>query len=294
VRLAAALVVASLAACSRGPGKIHVRTVRVADGAVTPALREVGIDEAALADAARAALRSVGFAFGEGARAHIAEVSGASVRLAAPNASAGAPRLEIAVEVALVPTDGGEPGAVRETGTAAAPLGGGDPAVASRAALAQAAQRAAESLLLGFAEEAKPIDKLIADLDARDARIRDHAVRVLADRRSAATAAVPALIARLKDKDEDPRIVHRAVGALAQIGDPRAVGPLIDLSRNGDAALAARVARLIGDIGGPEAEGYLLTLEAGHPDPRVRKAAREALGEMRARAEQGGALSARK
>ncbi|HET7823754.1 MAG TPA: HEAT repeat domain-containing protein [Anaeromyxobacter sp.] len=292
MRLAAALVVASLAACSRGPGKIHVRTVRVADGAVTPALREVGIDEAALDDAARAALRSAGFAFGEGARPHIAEVSGASVRLAAPNASGGAPRLEIAVEVALVPTDGGEPGAVRETGTAAAPVGGGDPATAARAALAEAAQRAAESLLLGFAEEAKPIDKLVGDLESRDPRVRDHAVRVLADRRGAASAAVPALIARLKD--EDPRVVHRAVGALAQIGDARAVGPLIDLSRNGDAALAARVARLIGDIGGPEAEGYLLTLEAGHPDPRVRKAAREALGEMRARAEQGGALSARK
>jgi len=44
------------------------------------------------------------------------------------------------------------------------------------------------------------------------------------------------------------------------------------------------VARIIGDIGGREAEGYLLTVEAGHPDSRVRRAAREALGEMRARA----------
>jgi HEAT repeat protein len=291
VRFAAALLVASLAACSRGPGKVHVRSVRVADGAVTPALREVGIDEAAFDDAARTALRAVGFELGEGARAHIAEVSGASVRLAPPNASGGAPRLELAVEVSLVPVDGGDVGAVRETGTGSAPLDGGDPAAAARLALADAARGAAESLLLGFQEESKPVDKLVTDLDSKDPRVRDHAVRVLADRRGAAAAAVPALVARLKD--EDPRVVHRTVGALAQIGDPRAVGPLIDLSRNGDPSLAARVARLIGDIGGPEAEGYLLTLEAGHPDPRVRKAAREALADMRARAEQGGALSAR-
>jgi HEAT repeat protein len=212
------------------------------------------------------------------------------VQLAPPNASGGVPRVEISLELALLPAQAGQGGAVRETGTSSAPLSGGDPSAASRAALVQAARRAAESLLLAFAEEGKPVEALIADLESRDPRVRDHAVRVLADRR--ASAAVPALIARLKD--DDPRIVQRAVGALAQIGDPRAVGPLIDVSRNGDGSLAARVARLIGDIGGPEAEGYLLTIEAGHPDPRVRRAAREALSEMRARAESGAALSARK
>jgi HEAT repeat protein len=290
VRLAAALLLASLAACSRGPGAIHVRSVRVADGAVTPALRETGIDEAVLDDAAQAGLRGAGFTLGEGARPHLAEVSVASVRLTPPNASGGAPQVEISVELSLAPAPPDSGGAVRETGTGAAALSGGDPAAASRQALAVATRRACEALVLGFAEEGKPVEKVIADLDSKDARVRDHAVRVLADRR--ATAAVPALIARLKD--EDPRVVHRAVGALAQIGDARAVAPLVDLSRSGDGLLASRVARLIGDIGGAEAEGYLLTIEAGHPDPRVRRAAREALGEMRARAEQGGALSARK
>ena len=121
--------------------------------------------------------------------------------------------------------------------------------------------------------------------------MRDHAVRVLADRRS--SAAVPALLDRLKD--EDRRVVHRAVGALAQIGDERAVPALIELSRSGDPPLTARIARIIGDIGGAEAEGYLLTLEAGHPDPRVRTAAREALAELDARAaDRKGSVAARK
>jgi hypothetical protein len=293
VRLPLALALVSFAvlpACSRGPGPVYVVSVRVADGAVTPPLREAGLDEAALDDAAHAALREAGFRLGEGARPYRAELSVASVRLAPPNASGGVPRLEVSIELALSPAKPGEGGAIRETGRAAASLEGGDPAAVSRTALADATRRAAESLMLAFAEEAKPVAKLIADLDSKDARLRDHAVRALADRRSA--EAVPALIARLKD--EDPNVVHRAVGALAQIGDARAVGPLIDLSRGGDVALAARVARIIGDIGGAEAEGYLLTVESGHPDAHVRKAARDALAEMRSRAEQGGALSARK
>jgi hypothetical protein len=66
------------------------------------------------------------------------------------------------------------------------------------------------------------------------------------------------------------------------------------MSRAGDAALVARVARVVGDIGGQEAQGYLLTLEAGHPDPRVRVAAREALGELATRDAQAAALRAGK
>lgn len=288
VRLACLLALAAGASCSRGPGPVHVTAVRASEGAVTPPLREAGIDETALDDAARAGLRAAGFALGDGDRPHLAEVSVASVRLAPPNASGGPPRVELTVEISLSPSGPGGGGAARETGTAAAPLAG-DPSSAWRAALVQASRRAADALALAFAEDRKPLEKVVADLDSKDPRVREHAVRVLAERRDA--SAVPALIARLKD--EDPKVVHRAVGALAQIGDPRAVGPLIDLSRTGDASLTARVARLIGDVGGSEAEGYLLTVEAGHPDPRVRKAAREALVELHARGEQGGTLSAR-
>jgi HEAT repeat protein len=94
-------------------------------------------------------------------------------------------------------------------------------------------------------------------------------------------AAVSPLLERLED--DHPDVVDRAVGALSRIGDARAVGPLIELSRRLDAGTAARLARVIGEIGGSEAEGYLLTVEAGHPDPRVRRAAREALGAIQVR-----------
>lgn len=279
-------------ACSSGPGGVHVISVRASSGILAEPLREAGVDEAVLDGAAREALRAAGFALGEGSRPHRAEVKVVAVRLAPPETPGRAPRVEIAVEIGLSPTAG--PGAggagAREIGTAFAPVAGGTPAEAWRAALGEASRLAAEGLALAFAAESKSPEKVIADLDSQDARVRDHAVRVLAERRS--SAAVPALVARLHD--DDPQVVQRAVGALAQIGDERAVGPLIELSRHGDAPQAARLARLIGDIGGTEAEGYLLTVESGHPDPRVRRAAREALGEMRARAERGPSLSARK
>jgi hypothetical protein len=287
VRIALALSLALLAAaCSRGPGPIHVVSIR-ASGGLEP-LREAGVDGSAVEVAARAGLEAAGFVLGEGTRPHRAAVEIVAVRLVPPERPGGSPRAEVAVEIGLVPLEAGS--AARETGTAIAPLSEGDPRVAWRSAVTQAARGAAEGLALAFAEEAKPLEQVIADLSSGDPRVRDHAVRVLADRRS--PSAVPSLIERLTD--EDRRVAHRAVGALAQIGDERAVGPLIEMSRAGDAALVARVARVVGDIGGQEAQGYLLTLEAGHPDPRVRVAAREALGELATRDAQAAALRAGK
>lgn len=281
VRVLAATAVLLAAACTRGgPGSVHVVSVRVTGTAFGDALREAGIDEATLEAAGREGLAGAGFRPGEGKRPHRAEVSVTSVRFVAPESPGASPRVEAAVEIALSPAEPGQGGTARETGTSAVAVSGSDPQRAWRTAIQRAARQAADGLALAYAEEGKTIDALVADLSSEDARIRDHAVRILADRKS--PAAVPALLERLKD--EDRRVVHRAIGALAQIGDERAVPPLIELSRSGDPALTARVARIIGDIGGGEAEGYLLTLEAGHPDPRVRAAAREALADLEARA----------
>lgn len=287
MRLASALAAALALACSRTGGPVHVVSVRAAAGAVAGPLREAGLDDGALERAARAALERAGFRMGEGARAHRALVDVASVRLAPPAAAGGAVRVEVSVEIELTPVEPAGAPSSREVGTFAVPLQGGDPGAAWTSALAGAANDAAEGLALGFAAAAKSTEAIVQDLGSKDARVRDHAIRVVADRRSA--AAVPALLERLKD--EDPRLVHRAVGALAQIGDARAVPPLIDLSRSGDAALASRVTRVIGDIGGDEAEGYLLTVASGHPDARVRKAAREALADMSAKAERARATA---
>lgn len=273
--LAAALVAALAGGCDRRQRSVNIVSLRVAQSALAEPLSEAGLEPAALETAARGALSAAGFAMGDGPRPRRARVEVVSVRLA-PGGGA-APRVEVMVEIELSPVEDGKAGgAVRETGTGSAPLGAAAPAAAWRAALGSASREAAEALALGLAEEAKPIEAVIRDLAASDARVRQRAVRVLAERRS--REAVPALLERLGDPD--PEVVHRTVGALAQIRDPRAVGGLIDVSRRGDGAFTARLARLIGDIGGAEARGYLLTLESGHGDPRVRYAAHEALDEM--------------
>lgn len=270
----------ALSACQRGPAAIRVASVRVADGALSEPLREAGIDAALLESAARAAFTEAGFKLGDGKRSTRARVDVLAVRFVPPDRRVGLPRVEVAIELELSPVDPAGPEGTREVGTGSAPLGEGGPGGAAREALALAARRAAEALAIGYAAEMKPIDQLLAELDAPDARVRDQAARVLAERKS--TAAVPSLIERLRDGD--PEVVSRAIGALAQIGDVRAVDPLIEVSYGAEPGFAARVARIIGDIGGKEAESYLLTLESGHPDAAVRQSAREALAELRGRA----------
>lgn len=284
--VAAALLAAG---CARGPERIHVVSVSLAEGTVEQ-VREAGLDAPALDGAARDALGGAGFRLGEGSRPHRALLVVASVRLLPPAAGDARARAEVTAELALAPTARGEGPPLRETAAAAAPLPAGGPAREGwLAALREACRRAAEALALAVAAEEKDVKELVADASAKDPRVRENAIRVLGERRS--RAAVPVLVARLKE--EEPRIAHRIVGALAQIGDERAVPALIDLSRGGDATMTARLARFIGDIGGAEAEGYLLTLASGHADRRVRKAAREALDDMAARAKEASLASRR-
>ncbi len=187
--------------------------------------------------------------------------------------------MEVTVELRLESARSDE-GSSRQAGRWSEPVRPGEADVtALRRALAGAARRAAADLMLGIAESAKVNHEVIADLDSGDSRVRDYAVRVLADRKN--PAAVPALIARLRDPD--PELVERAVGALDELRDPRAVEPLIELSHRREGPFVAQLARIIGDIGGPEAEAYLLTLASGHPEPIVRKAAGQALTQARER-----------
>ncbi len=276
----ATLALAAFVAAACGPRSepIHVTGVRLADGAPSGALREAGLDETALEASVRAALGAAGFVLGEGAHPHGALVDVPAVRILP---GAAGPLVEVTIEIALTPTDqGAKASPRRELASGSVALGASpSPRAAWRAALERAAQRAAEGLRLGVAAERKEVAALVTDLGAEDVRAREQAVRVLGERRS--RAAVPALVQRLKQ--EDARLAHRILGALAQIGDERAVPALIDLARGADPTLTLRVARFVGDIGGAEAEGFLLTISSGHPDPRVRKAAREALDDMAAR-----------
>jgi len=189
------------------------------------------------------------------------------------------PRMDVAVELELSFPEGRE--TLREAARWSEPVKQGEkPVAALHRAIGGASRKAASALALALSEAEKPDAELIRDLEVGDARIRDYAVRILAARKS--PAAVPALVTRLRDPDPD--VVERAVGALAEIRDPRAVEPLIELTQRREGPFVAQLVRIIGDIGGSEAEAFLGTLAAGHPEPMVREAAREALGVARRRA----------
>ena len=150
-------------------------------------------------------------------------------------------------------------------------------AAAFEAALKGASQEAALALAYQLEARKKADAELIRDLGSPDARLRDYAVRVLADRRN--PAAVPSLIARLND--ESPVVVQRAIGALVTIGDRRAVRPLIDLTRRKPPQIVSQVLYGLGSLGGKEAEAFLYTLESGAPDEEVRRAAADAFADLR-------------
>jgi hypothetical protein len=267
-----ALAAGGAAGCGRRP--VHVVSMRASAGVHEQALRTVGLDGGALTGAMADALGQAGFRLDEARRGYRARLEVVSARRR--NGGDGTTTAEIAVDLELRPVNG-EGSPVLETGVGAVRIAPGAAPEAWRKALAAALGEAASGLAIALSEESKPAQTLIRDLGSKDSRLREQAMRVLGDRRS--VEAVPALIERLDDPE--PLLADRAAGALAQIRDPRAVAPLIDYSRrNDDAERTARFARIVGDIGGSEARGYLQTLESGHTDPRVRSAAREALQDL--------------
>ncbi|HET9554717.1 MAG TPA: HEAT repeat domain-containing protein, partial [Anaeromyxobacteraceae bacterium] len=272
---AAALLVAGLLAggCRRSP-PTRVESIRVAESSLAAAA-ETGVDTAAIEEAARGALAQAGFAVGAGdGPAFRARVEIGALRVGPVPGGAGM-QADVGLELQLTPVKGEEPER-REQGQGTAPIGGAGPAPAVRGAIAAALGEAARGLRIALSADAKPVKALVADLDAADARVREHAAEVLGERRD--PSAVPALVRRLQD--QEPQVVHRAIGALSQIRDPRAVPALIDLSRGGDPVITIRLVHVVADIGGEDAHGWLLTLEQAHPDPRVRAAATEALREL--------------
>src|SRR6266704_603388 len=93
--------------------------------------------------------------------------------------------------------------------TAASPEGDPERTV-SEGAGRGALDDAARGLAWQLESRRKTDDELSRDLGDGDPRVRDYAIRALADRRS--PAVVPQLIARLED--DNPAVALRAVGAL--------------------------------------------------------------------------------
>ena len=263
-----------VAACQRAAPTPHLAGVRVAVASLQELLA-AGAQAPDATGAASRALEAAGFSSAPGQPAWRARVEVLSVRAVA-RASGPGLDVELLAEVELAPVDEGGV-ARREQGSA---LVRGEPTgPALTEALGAAVGEAGRALRLGLASDAKPTEALLRDLESDDARLRDHAVQALGERRE--RRAVPGLIRRLRDGDD--RLVQRAVGALVQIGDPRAVSALIDLSRDDDPDATRRLVPAVADIGGPDARGWLLTLRQAHPDGAVRRLAAEALDELEAR-----------
>lgn len=269
MRLASVLALVVLAGCSRA------ERVEIADLSVDEAPASLGDVEAV---ARRALASKKPFLLREPGEKASASAWQCRVRADAGRKSGeGADELEILVTVELS-RSGAERERLRGDGRRRVPLAdesAREPAL--EAALADALER-----LAAAHDASKHSDQaLVKALASSDARARDAALHALAGRKN--PAAVPALIARLRD--DDPEAVLNAVGALVEIGDRRAVVPLIELARGRDPDLVVQLAYAVAQLGGAEAEAWLFTQAQGAEDPRVRVAAREAGQEMQRRAE---------
>jgi hypothetical protein len=140
---------------------------------------------------------------------------------------------------------------------------------ALRRALTQVSEAASLQMRAADREDAV----LLRDLQSQDERVREFALRVLADRRN--PAAAPLLIRQLQD--EDAQTVRQAMGALVEMKARAAVPALIELVKDREIGFVQEVVFAIGEIGGAEAEAYLFTVAQGHDQPDVQAAAQQAL-----------------
>ncbi|WP_224371303.1 HEAT repeat domain-containing protein [Hyalangium versicolor] len=144
---------------------------------------------------------------------------------------------------------------------------------ALRSALEAALRQVAESAVLQLTALERDNTALVLDLQSSDPRIREFALRTLAERRH--PAAAPLLIEQLKSTDADT--VRRAIGALVEMRAASAVPALIDLARGKEVGFLQEIVFALGEIGGSEAEAYLYTVAQGHDQPAIQAAAQQAL-----------------
>ncbi len=147
---------------------------------------------------------------------------------------------------------------------------------ASRRALSKALEEAIARLHFRLLAAKRNDRELLADLAANDGRIRDAAIRELAERKN--PGAADALIERLASDDVDE--VREAIGMLVELRETRAVPAIIDVARARHPSFVREVIFALSAIGGDEAEAYLYTVAQGHDQPAVREAAQEALDEL--------------
>ena len=300
-----AIALATLCAACKStppPGAISIGMLTVSDAnlAGNPELSE---SAAQVRRELQTALESTGhFILREGGDARVRLEIDQARRVLAPEPNVAPGQIpperemaDVAVSVELtLPGAAGDSERLLAEGEARRPTGADDAldpaarAAAFDASLDAALHEAVVALNYQIEARKKTDAALVADLSSPDARLRDYAIRVLADRRS--PAAVPSLVLRLQDENDN--VARRAVGALVAIGDRRAVPPLIEMTRRRRPEQVRPILYALGSLGGSEAEAFLFTLESGSPDEEVRRAARDAFADLRGRKDDAGRTEA--
>jgi hypothetical protein len=187
-----------------------------------------------------------------------------------------------AIDARLEPVDA-PPGALRFDDAAVAERTVEDTPSGKGKTLTDLAARLAEDLMkqlggrvrLAVADDAA----LVAAIGGSDEALRDEAIRLAGERR--ARDAVPALLGLLKSEDDGLR--DRALGALATIGDVRAVRPITESVRFRDTRELPKVIDAMSRIGGDEAQAWLELVASGHESAEIRELAQKALGHLERR-----------
>lgn len=143
--------------------------------------------------------------------------------------------------------------------------------------LEEAIHNAVELVDLQLAARTMTTDELAKLLQSDRTEDRLYLLRTLRER--CAPDLVPQVIEMLSDPDPD--VAMEAVGVLVACRDPRAVVPLIRMTRGRDQVFLLQTITALTEIGGPVARGYLFTLAAGHSTPSIRERAREGLAQLR-------------
>lgn len=118
-----------------------------------------------------------------------------------------------------------------------------------------------------------------------DNDLRMVAMQILGARRD--REALPALFEMLKHPDMEVR--DRAIGALIEIGDRRAVKALASSAQFSDTFELGKILEAVATLGGPEARSYLEFVASGHQSEQIRAEARVALSHLERRERDGGA-----
>jgi HEAT repeats len=129
---------------------------------------------------------------------------------------------------------------------------------------------------------------VLAALSAADPDVRTEAFRAVGERHL--SGALPRLTELLHSPDHEIR--DAAIGAMVELGDRRAVKPLVDMVEFSDLDMMRRIIDAVGMLGGDEARDYLEFVASGHETPAVRALAVEALDRLKRRAAKAGTAPA--